>query len=160
MEAEPNLWDLSLSQEVRWWGWCLPPSPQIAALASSISKGATAPISTCTFLLGTEWVGDSVVDAIAHLLSPFCRAGTTLLAPSTLANFLHGGARVGRWLPILAASSTLLLPVVQLGHWFLVRFDVFLAKCFFHNSRYFKVPVLLISWRKPPSPLSIYLTQH
>ena len=40
----------------------------------------------------------------------------------------------GRWLPMLAASSTLLLPVVRLGHWFLVRFDVVLGKCFFHNS--------------------------
>jgi hypothetical protein len=104
-EAEPNQWDLSLSHEVRWWDWCLPPSPQIAALASSISKGATAPISTCT-LLGNEWVGDSVIEATVHLLSPFCRVGTTLLAPSTLANLLHEGARANRWLPILAASST------------------------------------------------------
>ena len=131
--AEPNLWDLSLSQGVMWWDWCLPPSPRIAALASSISKGATAPISTCT-LLGNEWVGDSVIEATVHLLSPFCRVGTTLLAPSTLANLLHGGARADRWLPILAASSTVLLPVVRLGHWFLIRFEVAPGLCFFHNS--------------------------
>ena len=109
-ETELTLWDLSLSQGVRWWDWCLPPSPQTAALAYSISRGDTTPISTST-LLGTEWVGDSVVEATIHLLSPFCRPGAKLLAPSSLANLLHGGERAARWLPILAVPSTLLLPV-------------------------------------------------
>ena len=132
-ETELSMWDLSLSQGVRWWDWCLPPSPQTIALATSISGGATAPISTST-LLGTEWVGDSVVEATIHLLSPFCRPGAQLLAPSSLANLLHGGERAARWLPLLAVPSTLLLPVVRLGHWFLVRVEVSLGVCFFHNS--------------------------
>ena len=132
-ETERTLWDLSLPQGVRWWDWCLPPSPQTAALAYSISGGATTPISTST-LLGTEWVGDSVVEATIHLLSPFCRPGAKLFAPSSLANLLHGGERAARWLPILAVPSTLLLPVVRLGHWFLVRLEVSSGICFFHNS--------------------------
>ena len=132
-EAEPNMWDLSLSQGVEWWDWCLPPSPRTAAMASTISIGDTASISTGT-LLGNEWVGDSVLEATVHLLSPLCNVGTTLLAPHTLANLLHGGTRADRWLPILSASSTVLLPVVRLGHWFLIRLEVASGSCFFHNS--------------------------
>jgi hypothetical protein len=79
--TEPNLWDLCLSQEIRWWDWCLPPTPQTAASASSVSTGATTSISTHS-LLGNEWVGDSVVEATIHLLSPFCRNGTALRCPA------------------------------------------------------------------------------
>jgi hypothetical protein len=68
------------------------------------------------------------------LLAPSCKPGVALLDPICLSLLLDGKAPTSSsWSPALK-KDLILLPVVRLGHWFLLKFDLKEKCCTVYNS--------------------------
>jgi hypothetical protein len=75
-----------------------------------------------------------VICATVLLLAPCCRSGVQLFPPLIPGESLEGADRSGIWVAALSSSSSILLPILCSGHWFLLRLLPHLRRGVIYNS--------------------------
>ena len=131
--STPTMEDLRPPTSVSWTEWLRPPPFAVRRVAQTLAGGLACPIDV-TSLLGEAWVGDFVICATVFLLAPCCRSGVHLFPPMLPGEPLDGADRRGLWATTLSSSSSILLPILCSGHWFLLRLLPQLRRGVVYNS--------------------------